>query len=314
MAWQRLVFWIRLGLLAGLACLLGTAQAHLVCVVSGDKAAAFQEASDSLIQELGRSGIARQDIEVLSVAQFLEGNQHMADNKLIVSLGTDAFRQVSAHSGKTLVLAGLIPRIAFERVLQEANKKTSGTAAALYLDQPFGRQLDLLRLALPAVRHIGVVWGPESITQQPLLGAALQARGLDVSEGLVGDNTPLITALRSALNDAEVLLAVADGNVFNPSTVSNILLTSYRAKTAVMAFSPAYVKAGALLAVYSSAAQAGAQLGNMASHFLQSGTVPSNQYPLDFSISGNEYVARSLGISLDVKALAERLHKLEKKP
>jgi ABC-type uncharacterized transport system substrate-binding protein len=308
----RIAFWIRLCLLACLAGWLGTAQAHLVCVVSGDKTPAFLEASDSLTQELVRSGIARQDIEVLSVAEYLDGGQRTADNRLIVSLGTDAFRQVTARSGKTMVLAGLIPRIAFERVLQEANKRPPFQAAALYLDQPFGRQLDLLRLALPAVRRIGVVWGPESVTQQPLLNTALQARGLELSEGQVSEGTPLITALRSALNDAEVLLAVADGNVFNPSTVSNILLTSYRAKTAVMAFSPAYVKAGALLAVYSSATQAGAQLASMASHYLQSNSVPGNQYPSDFSISGNEYVARSLGISLDVKTLTERLRKLEK--
>ena len=115
-------------------------------------------------------------------------------------------------------------------------------------NQPFGRQLDLLRLALPAVRQIGVLWGPESFSQLPLLAAALQGRRMDLSEGRYTEGQPLIGALRTALTDADVLLAVADANVYNPASVSNILLTSYRAKIPVLAFSPAYVKAGALLA------------------------------------------------------------------
>ncbi|NVO07237.1 MAG: hypothetical protein HXX19_15560 [Rhodoferax sp.] len=234
------------------------------------------------------------------------------DARLLVSLGSEAFRQVVQRAPHAAVIAALLPRISYERVLQEANRKPPANMAAVYLDQPFGRQLDLLRLLIPALRRIGVVWGPESVTQQALLQAAAQARGLELSESVVGESTPLIGALRTSLNNAEVLLAVADGSVYNASTVSNILLTSYRSKTPVMAFSPAYVKAGALLSVHSTAAQVGAQLAGMASHFLQSNSLPVNQYPSDFTLTGNDYVARSLGISLDTKTLGERLHRLEK--
>ena len=314
---QRLGFWIRLSLFAGLIGLLSPAHAFLVCVISGDKAPAFQEAADSLVRDLVRSGVARQDIILLSTTEFLDPGRASHDARLVVTLGTDALRQVSGRNVKAAVLAGLIPRIAFERVLQESNRKALPNMAVLYLDQPLGRQLDLLRLALPASRRIGVLWGPESILQQAQLTAALSARGMELSEGLVSEGTPLITALRSALNTADVLLAVADGMAFNPSTASNILLTSYRAKTPVIAFSPAYVKAGALLSVHSTAAQVGAQLASMAGHFLQTGNLPANQYPTDFTVTLNEYVARSLGLTLDAAALSERLHKLdrtEKKP
>jgi len=303
---------LRALVLVGLGGLLGPAWALQVCVVSSDKGAAFQEAADSFVQEAVRVGVARQDIAVLSLAEYLDGDPRTADSRLLVSLGTDALRQLMLHNAKQVLIAGLIPRIAFERVLQESNRKNPSNVAALYLDQPFGRQLDALRLAMPTARRIGVLWGPESVTLQPLLTAALQSRAMEWSEGQVSDNQPLIGALRAALHEADVLLAVADGNVFNPSTVSNILLASYRAKTPVMGFSPAYVKAGALMSVHSTATQAGVQLASMASRFLQTNTLPANQYPLDFSLSGNDYVAHSLGISLDIKALSERLRKLEK--
>ena len=299
---------------ACIACLASPALAHLVCVVSSDKTVAFQQASDSLVQELQRGGVARADIQLLSTADFLEGGPHMGEGRLIITLGSDALRQVTARNPRPSILAGLIPRLSYERVLQEAGKKNPANMAALYLDQPFGRQLDLLHLALPAVHHIGVLWGPESLSQQPQLNAALQGRGLELSEGIYTEGQSLIGPLRTALDNAEVLLAVADGFVYNPSSVSNILLTSYRARTPVMAFSPAYVKAGALLSVHSTAAQAGAQLAAMAVHLLQNGSLPASQYPSDFSISVNEYVARSLGLALDAGVLTERLRKLEKKP
>ena len=311
---QRLRFWFRVWLLLGLAALWLPTQAHLVAVLSSDKAPAFQEAADSLTQELLKTGLTRQDVVYLSLAEYLEGGALTQDSRLLITLGTDALRQILAQNSHAPVIAALIPRISFERVLGEASRKSQANVTALYLDQPFARQLDLLRLALPAVRRIGVLWGPESITQQPLLAAALAGRGLELSEGLYTEGQPLIGALRGALASADVLLAVADATVYNASSVSNILLTSYRAKTPVMAFSPAYAKAGALLSVHTTAAQAGIKVAAMASHFLQTGSLPASQYPGDFSISVNEYVARSLGLQLDARELTERLHKLEKRP
>ena len=306
--------WICLWLLACLACAAQPALAHTVLVVFSEKSPAILEVSESLVQDLVRSGMARQDIQVLSTAEYLEYGNHAQDSKLIVSLGTEALRQIAVQSNRPAIIAALIPRISFEHVLADANRKGQSNIAALYLDQPFGRQLDLLRLALPSMRRIGVLWGPESITQQPLLTAALQGRGLELSEGLYTEGQALIGPLRAALADADVLLSVADGAVYNPNTISNLLLTSYRAKTPVLAFSPAYVKAGALLSVHTTAAQASLKIAAMVSHFLQSGSLPASQYPPDFSISVNAYVARSLGLQLDADSLLERLRKLEKRP
>jgi ABC-type uncharacterized transport system substrate-binding protein len=303
---------MRWAMAAWLACQLNPALAHLIAVVSSDNGAAFQEASESVVQELVRNGTARKDIKLCSLAEYQERQAGAHEMRLIVSLGTEAFRQVTARNAKAAVLAALIPRISFERVLLESNKKSSPNVTALYLDQPFGRQLDLLHLALPGSRRVGVLWGPESIAQQGLLSSALQARGLAVSEGLFADGMPLIDALRGALQGADVLMAVADNTVYNSSTVANILLTSYRAKTPVIAFSPSYVKAGALLSVHSTATQAGLQVASMATHFLQTGSLPASQYPTEFTITTNEYVARSLGLSLDAKALSERLHRLDR--
>jgi hypothetical protein len=284
-----------------------------VCVVSSEKAPAFQEAYDSLSQELQRLGVARQDIALLGIAEYQDGGPAVLEARLLISLGTDALRHVASRNGKQLI-AGLIPRISYERVLAESGRRSAGATAALYLDQPFGRQLDLMRLALPRVHRVGVLWGPESISLQPLLNTAMQARGMELSEGLYTDGQTLIGALQMALHDADGLLAVADTAIYNANTVSNILLTSYRAKVPVQAFSPAYVKAGALLSVHSTASQIGSQLATMAYQVLQTNNMPQSQYPVDFSVTTNDYIARSLGLTLDAKALSDRLHRMEKRP
>jgi len=300
--------------LAGLACALAPAWANPVCVVSSNKVTAFQEAAEALTLELTRSGVARQDVATVHGTDSPESSACLQDARAIVSLGTDALRQVLARNPRAAVIAGLIPRASYDQMMAETGKKSAANVAALYLDQPLSRQLDLLRLALPRARRVGVVWGPESVAQQPALSAAAQQRGTELVEGSVNDGSQLITALHAALQDTDVLLAVADAAVYNSTTVSNILLTSYRAKTPVVAFSPAYVKAGALMAVHTTPAQAGLQLAGMAAHYLQSGALGTSQYPVDFTVSTNDYVARSLGLSLDAKTLTERLHKLEKRP
>ena len=309
------VFWqvLRAWLLAWLAAGLAAAQAHTVCVLSSEQGGAFQEAAEALVQEWQRSGQPRSELRLLSLAEYAETGCG-ADTRLAISLGTEAFRQLSSGAGRSPILAGLLPRSSYERVLQDTPRRPAPPSAALYLDQPLGRQLDLLRLALPHVRRVGLLWGPESLAQQAAVQAALQARGLEWSEGTLVEGQPLIAALRAALQDADVLLAVADGRVYNASSIANILLTSYRAGTPVLAFSPAYVKAGALLALHSTAAQAGVRLANLAGHYLQSGVLPASQYPADFQISANPYVARSLGLVLDPQALGEHLRKPEKRP
>lgn len=80
----------------------------------------------------------------------------------------------------------------------------------------------------------------------------------------------------------------------------------------MMAFSPAYVRAGALLAVYSTPTQIGQQAGALARGVLLGQPLGVPQYPLQFEISVNEHVARSLGLKLDADQLAERLRRLER--
>jgi ABC-type uncharacterized transport system substrate-binding protein len=172
----------------------------------------------------------------------------------------------------------------------------------------------LLRIALPDTRRIGVILGPESVEQQAALSAAMRARGLEPVLGTVTTSETLFAGIKSALDEADVLLAVPDSLVYSNSTVSGVLMAAYRARIPMLAFSPAYVKAGALLSVHSTPAHMGAQAAAMVRSFYTGGGPVASQYPADYTVRVNDSVARSLGLALREDVLLEQLRRQERRP
>ena len=293
----------------------GGSYAVEVLILSSERSPTFSEASESAVDELVRLGVRRADIAQLNVSELRQRDLGVAQGaKVWITLGSTALAGALLREERPVLVSALIPRLGFERLLREHAGKSAAPVLAVYLDQPFGRQLDLVRLALPEARKVGALWGPESIAQQAGLLSAAQARGMRVvAGGLITANT-LFEGLKPVLNDADVLLAVADPQVFNGATISNILLATYRDRMPVIAFSPGYVKAGALMAVYSTPNQIGRQAGAMARAVAQGGALPVSQYPVEFSVVVNAHVARSLGLSLDEASLNERMQRLERRP
>jgi putative tryptophan/tyrosine transport system substrate-binding protein len=283
-----------------------------VVIVSSERSVSYQEAADAVLEELVRGNVARRDVHQMTAAEWrAEGGQGA---RLFIALGVEAAGVLARSDARAPVLCALLPRASFERVLRDSGRRVSSQFTALYLNQPLTRQLDLARLALPQVRRVGVLLGSESASQQSQLEEAAGMRNLKLVSERVQPQEPVFSDLKKILADADLLLALADPQIYNSSTIQNILLTSFRAQVPMLAFSPAYVRAGALLAVYSTPTQIGQQAGAMARGFFQGRALGLPQYPQDFSISVNEHVARSLGLNLEPQALADRLRRLERGP
>lgn len=283
-----------------------------VVIVNSELSATYEEAAAALVSELERNGVARS--EVLQVTAAGLGVSGTLSPKLFVALGTEAASALARRELQAPVLCALLPRISFDRVLRESDRRPSPQFSALYLDQPLTRQLDLVRLALPQVRRIGALFGPESKTQSVTLEERTRARGLKLISAEVQAHEPVFQGLKKILDEADLLLALPDPQIYNSSSIQNILLASYRARVPMLAFSPAYVRAGALLAVYSTPAQISSQTAVMARGALQGKALPLPQYPQDFTVGVNEHVARSLGLTLDATTLTDRLRRMESGP
>ena len=284
-----------------------------VLVVSSERSPAYLEAAEAVASELGRlTTETRRQVLQLTAADLPA--YRGAAPRLYVALGAEACSLLGRTPAPAPVLCALLPRASFERVLRESGRRAGASLSALYLNQPLGRQLDLMRMALPQARRVGVLWGADAQASEAMLEAAAQARGLKVVGVPVKPDEPVFNGLKKILDESDLLLALADPQIYNSSSIQNILLASFRAQVPMLAFSPAYVRAGALMAVYSTPAQIGQQAGSIARGVLQGQPLGVPQYPLQFEVSVNEHVARSLGLKLDAGNLAERLRRQERGP
>lgn len=277
-------------------------QAHVTIVVS-EESDAYSEVAAAIRTVLEQRPGINPVVTVLPLQGIVARKIDLAREHpdLIVAVGVRAAQYLAAQNLSPPLLAALIPRQAFEKIARQRDYRMF---SAVFLDQPPSRQMELIRLALPGRGRVGVVLGPES---QDVL-KALQAAAKESKFGLVAEKIgaaeELLPALQRVLAESDVLLAVPDPLVFNKGTVQSLLLTTYRYQDPVIGFSHAYVKAGALAAVYTTPEQAGKQAGEILVRVLggKSWTLPPPEYPKYFSVSVNHQVARSLGISIEDEA------------
>ena len=306
------------GILVWLAlCLPGLqtqAQGIKVHIVSSQASAPYLDAAQALIKGLSSHGVARSEIQVMSLADFSNVSPvALATGKVWVALGTQAAAALAkAQLRGASVLSALIPGSGFERVLRQSGRQASAQFNAIYLDQPLQRQLVLIRLALPRAKRVAVLWGPESWNRVDTLRTLANTQGLVLQDARLKVESDLFAALQSVLDGSDVLLAQADPLVFNSSSIQNILMTSIRDKVPLVAFSPAYVRAGALLAIYSTPTQVGTQAARWVLDVLAQRTLPEQAMaPDDFEISVNLEVARVLNLPLDAGQLQLSVKRLE---
>lgn len=266
-----------------------------VAIVLSDESAPYQETASSL-----RATLAQSSSRTVATVYSLSGrkNDFLRETPdLIVTVGVGAAQELAAQNLPIPVLAVLIPRQAFEKIPRQRDYKYF---SAIFLDQPLARQMELIRLATPERRRVGVLLGPDSQGTLKFLQAAASEARLSLAVEKISAAEELLPALQRVLADSDVLLAVPDPLVFNKGTVQSLLLTTYRYQDPVIGFSHAYVKAGALASVHTTPEQVGRQAGDVILRVLGSRAtwLPAPEYPRYFSVSVNYQVARSLGLNI----------------
>lgn len=270
-----------------------------VAVVLSDESAPYQEAARSLSATLRQSG-SRATVSLVSLADLAPGAGREAPG-LVVAVGARAAQDAVSKNLNMPVLAILLPRQSFEKITRSKN---TGPLSAIYLDQPLSRQMKLIRTVFPQRGKIGVLLGPDTHESLKAVQAASRDAGLTLAAEKITTADELLPGLQRVLADSEVLLALPDSLVYNKGTVQSLLLMTYRFQNPMVGFSLAYVRAGALVAVYTTPEQAGRQAGEMLARALESGSLalPAPSYPKYFAVSVNYQVARSLGMSVGEEA------------
>ena len=222
---------------------------------------------------------------------------------LIVTAGSEAFRQMLARGGNTPMIATLLPRQSYERILAETGRGRS-RVTAIYLDQPPARQASFLRQLLPGQKRIGMLLSNETRPLASQYRAAFNNAGLILDSEDSDIDSTLLPAVNTLLPRVNVLLAIPDGTIYKRDNIKAILVSSYRHQRPVVAFSPAFVNAGAVAALYSTPAQIARQIADLIINLGQS--LPGPMPPSLYSIAVNPNVAQALGLSIPDETMIRR--------
>jgi putative ABC transport system substrate-binding protein len=284
-----------------------------VTVVLSEDGGVYAEFASQLGMALGQAGGTRPPLRVVTLNNLKdEPAARSNQSQLVVAVGTPAMTAMARRPPNVPVLNVLVPRASF-RSLARSSPRTQDSKlfSAVFFDQPWARQLSLIRNTVPG-RRVGILLGKDSADLSATLLTAARDAHMVASIEMVADEADLLPALKRLLPNSDSLLAVPDATIYNRSNIATILLTSYRAKVPLFGFSPSYVKAGALAAVYSQPAQIALQVAEIIQNLPASGSLPAPQSPRYFSVNVNPQVRLSLELSMDDEA--QLLQKLKQGP
>ena len=234
------------------------------------------------------------------------------NSELVVALGVKALEAASMLKHTTPVLGIYTPLPIFNQILANS-KRELGNFSAIVLDQPYWRQLALIKAVLPETKKVGVLLGSASSQYLEVLRDEADELGLTLVDENVSNEADLITKLKKLLDSTEAMLAIPDRSIYSRETAESILLTSYRHQKPMFGYSQSYVKAGALASVYSNTKQLAKQAVEIAIQSqAASNQLPSPQIPKYFSVAVNQQVAHSLNIAItDEDAIYKKMLALE---
>lgn len=274
--------------------------APAIHVLVSEPAGIHQATANSLLQAMRREG--------WKITVSTPEQQSTSGSDLTVAIGTKALEAALAKPGRP-VLSLLVPRLTYER-LASGRRQVS----ALYLDQPLSRQLQLLGMALPGLKKVGVPLGPTSQNLQAELQTAAKDSSIQVESAVIGQGSDLYAALSELAEGSQAFVLLPDPVVAQRSTLHNLFLHTYRLRKPVLAYSAPLAQSGALLALFSTPVQQGEEAAVWIRESWGGGgfRLGPPRYPKRFSIAVNRTVARSLDIALSSEdALSRQLEAMQ---
>ena len=282
---------------------LGTLSASEILLVGSEE----QPGVRSFVEALqGRRG--HDQVRFQSTAALPRPAQLKADVRLVL-LDSAALEWRLAESSGPPALAMRISRVQAE---QRLGKSRPAYLTLLWSDPPMARQLRLARYLLPQAQRIGVLYGEHSHFLLDELRQAARPLGLEIVAQDWPDQRDS-RPLQHLLASSDVLLGLDDPELYNSKTAKNLLLSSYGRQMALIGPNAGFVRAGALASTYSDQDDWLAVLDQLLDQ--SPARWPRSLYPTRYGVSGNQQVARALGLEpIDPKATAKALAEGEPTP
>jgi ABC-type uncharacterized transport system substrate-binding protein len=189
--------------------------------------------------------------------------------------------------------------------------KSGYDGAVLYMSQPFCRQIRFIKQINSRWHTFSYLRSNDNPIDDAKLSRCANKYGMSAYKVVTSQQERLTYYLKDALSHSDLILAIPDETIYNSKSVKNILLTSYRNRKPIIAFSGNFVIAGALASIHSEADQIADSAVNLVEKYFISGRHFTHRinYPRSFDISINKQVFRALDLGIpDVNKIARALN------
>ncbi len=274
------------------------ANENRIALLLSGKADFYHQTAEQLQQTLAEQAEQPVSVDIFQLGDHSISELDSGKYCLLVPVGTAATRFALTRTHTVPVLATFIPQSGFEKISKQTRLLPERDYAAIYLDQPLSRFIQLSKLLKPDANNIGTLLGPASKSQLPALQKIVKSADLTLKYAEINENDNPLSKLGPVINQIDLFIALPDNAVLNRTVAKWILYLSFQQKIPVIGFSSAYTDAGALASVYTSPENVGVHAGELIAQWLNSGNnaLLRSQHPAYFTISVNHAVARSLEI------------------
>ena len=230
---------------------------------------------------------------------------HAEQCTLLISIGSAAASRVAAWPGP--VLHTMIARDQYQILYQDGSPYPR---SAVFMDQPLERYVALIHSAMPERSEVLLLSSENTLPLVTPLLNLLRAhrKALRIVPYTQGDSIDKILAENTGPNS--VLLVLPDIRVLNSDTAKTFITASYQRAIPLVSYSEHLVRAGGLMAVYSSTADQIVDVRGAIHTWQATGRLPAAGYARNYSVSINYQLARALQLRLPTEAMVLRAMQL----
>jgi len=264
----------------------------------------------SIIQKLSDNlSHKRSDVIISKVTAKEKIKTVDSNTDIIIGIGDAGIQSAEKHYPKTKKLFIATAPNKY-RLVTNKNKNKNKNDAILYMTQSYCRQIRFIKLLNRHWKTISILNSQENPINSEFIQQCANKYDIKIYTVNTTIEENLTINIKNALSHSDVLLALPDSNIYNSKTVKNILLTSYRHRKPVIAFSKNFVNAGALASIHSNTEQIAQSASKLIDQYFDSGTrfIRSINHPDAFDININRQVFRALDLSIpDMDKLKQSL-------
>ncbi|MDY7009720.1 MAG: ABC transporter substrate binding protein [Planctomycetota bacterium] len=285
-----------------------------IVVVLSNNALPYKQAQQALESTLAKQGHTSR---VVMLEQFSRDPKSKTTESIdaIVAVGTKAavWLNKNIDSNAKLTYCMVADPVG-------AGLKGDTPVRGISTDVPVKAQFELIAEALPHVRSVGMLYRSKTSKGKRMLKAAKDAlpKGWRL-EAVATDKYNSVAKAIDALfaREIDIVWTSPDAKIYNVAMVRSLLLAGLRRKKPVFGFSPAFVRAGAMLGIGIDPATQGVSAAGLTDRFLgqdrkpdpkESGshgetTSKPGQEEVKFDIAVNLIVAKKVSVDIPEKII-----------